>query len=110
LGGEGLLAPRWPFAILIYVSLDLSLPAMPGAFVFETADSAEGAQVRARAAAEIVALPALARDPRIGLFQPSLDGEERPAPLTSVERRERPVVSWRSRAQPDAASSSEDPH
>jgi len=28
-------------AILIYVALDLSLPAMPGAFVFEVADSVE---------------------------------------------------------------------
>jgi hypothetical protein len=29
------------FAIIVYVTLDLSLPAMPGAFVFEPADSAE---------------------------------------------------------------------
>ena len=56
--------------ILIYVTLDLSLPAMPGSFVFEPADSAESTQVRARAAAEIVALPALARDPRARLFPP----------------------------------------
>jgi len=36
------------FAILVYVTLDLSLPAMPGAFVFEPADSAESTQVRAQ--------------------------------------------------------------
>jgi hypothetical protein len=28
-------------AILVYVTLDLALPAMPGAFVFEPADSVE---------------------------------------------------------------------
>ncbi|HKW94046.1 MAG TPA: hypothetical protein VJX92_19305 [Methylomirabilota bacterium] len=97
-------------AILIYVALDLSLPAMPGAFVFEPADSAEGAQVRARAAAEIVALPALARDPRLALFQPPLEGDERPAPVTAVERRARPIASRQSRALHDAVPSSEDPH
>jgi hypothetical protein len=30
-------------AILVYVSLDLALPGMPGAFVFEPADSVESA-------------------------------------------------------------------
>jgi hypothetical protein len=31
-------------AVVVYVTLDLSLPAMPGAFVFEPADSVESAQ------------------------------------------------------------------
>jgi len=98
-------------AILIYVTLDLSLPAMPGAFVFEPADSAESTQVRARAAAETVALPALARDPGALFFQPPpLEGDVRLAPVISAERRARPVVSWQSRAQYDPAPPSEDPH
>lgn len=72
--------------MLLYVTLDLSLAEMPGAFVFEAADSAETTQVRARAAAETVALPALAADPRVA---PSQDppGEERPTPsVTSANR------------------------
>ena len=91
-------------AVLVYVTLDLSLPAMPGAFVFEPADSAESTQVRARAAAESVALPALARDPGCVLFQPPRGGDERRA------HRERPVGSWQSRAPHDSAPPSEDPH
>ncbi len=49
-------------AILIYVALDLSLPAMPGAFVFEAADSVEsigGGRMVTRA----VVLPAPAPSP-----------------------------------------------
>jgi len=98
-------------AILIYITLDLSIPAMPGAFVFEPADSTESTQVRGRAAAETVALPALARDPGSLFFQlPPLEGNERLAPGSSAERRARPVVSWQARAQYDPASPSEDPH
>jgi hypothetical protein len=36
---------------------------MPGAFVFDLADSAESTQIRARAATESVVLSAVARDP-----------------------------------------------
>ena len=98
-------------AVLVYVTLDLSLAGMPGAFVFEPAASAESTQVRARAAAEAVALPALARDPGALLFQPPrLEGDVRLAPVISAERRARPVVSWQSRAQYDPAPPSEDPH
>ena len=97
-------------AILIYVTLDLSLPAMPGAFVFEPTDSSESTQVRARAAAETVALPALARDPGSLFFEPPpLEGDVRLAPVSSAERRARPVVSWQSRAQYDPSPLSEDP-
>ncbi len=96
-------------AILIYVTLDLSLPAMPGAFVFEAADSAEGTLVRAHAEAETVVLPALARGPGFVVSRP-LEGAERPAPVSSVERRARHVDGWQSRAQYDPAPPSEDPH
>lgn len=86
-------------AILIYVTLDLSLPAMPGAFVFEAEDSAESTQVRTCDADETVALSALARDPAFVLFQLPLGVDERLAPVSSAERRGRPVVSgWQCRA------------
>jgi len=97
-------------AILIYVTLDLSLPAMPGAFVFEPADSAESTQVRARAAAETVGLPAMARDAGSLLFEPPREGANRLAHVSSPERRGRFVVGWQSRAQYDPAPPSEDPH
>jgi hypothetical protein len=98
------------FAILMYVALDLSLPTMPGAFVFEPADSAEGTPIRARAEAETVALPAQAREPAFVLFQPPLEAKERLAPVNSAERHGRLVVSWRSQAPYDSAPPSEDPH
>lgn len=46
-------------AILIYVTLDLSVPGMPGAFVFEPDESVESAQTsRLKTAGEGVPLPA----------------------------------------------------
>jgi hypothetical protein len=101
---------RLVLAILIYVTLDLSLPAMPGAFVFEPADSAESTQIRARAAVETVALPAQTRDPRFVLFQPPLEVKERLAPASSAKRRGRLVASSWPRAPHDSAPPSEDPH
>ena len=102
--------PSLVLAILIYVTLDLSLPAMPGAFVFEPADSAESTQVRARAAAKTVGLPALAPDPGPLLFQPPREGDKWPAHVSSAERRARPGVGRRSRARYALAPPSEDPH
>ena len=95
--------------MLIYLTLDLSLPAMPGAFVFEAADSAEGTQVRVHAETEAVALPALARGPGFVLFHP-FEGDEWLAPVSSAKRRARPIGSWQSRAQYDPAPPSEDPY
>jgi hypothetical protein len=97
-------------AFLVYVTLDLSLPAMPGAFVFEPADSAEGTHIRARVGAETVALPAEACGAASTLFQLRLDGKERLAPVGPVEQRGRPVVARRARVPVDFAPSSEDPH
>jgi hypothetical protein len=98
------------FAILMYVALDLSLPTMPGAFVFEPADSAEGTHIRARVEAETVALPAQAREPAFVLFQSPLEVKVRLVPVNSAERPGRPVVSWRSQAPYNSAPPSEDPH
>jgi hypothetical protein len=102
--------PALLVAILVYVTLDLSLPAMPGAFVFEPGDSVESTQIgRGRASAESVALPAPARDTFV-LFRLPLLIKNRLAPIRQAERRVRPVVSWRSWSSPASAPPSEDPH
>ncbi len=97
-------------AIFIYVTLDLSHPGMPGAFVFEPTNSAESTQVRARAAVETVSTPAMAADPRFALSRPP--GQERPtSSFTAAIRPVRRAVSWQSRLQYDSAPPlSEDPH
>ncbi len=101
--------PALLVAILLYVTLDLSLPAMPGAFVFDSSDSVESTQIRARAAVEIVALPAPVRD-AFALSRPPLDVKDRRTPAESVQRGRRPALSWRSWALHDPAPPSEDPH
>jgi hypothetical protein len=46
-------------ALLVYVTLDLSLPAMPGAFVFAPEDSIESAHMsRGRGPTDVRSLPA----------------------------------------------------
>ena len=46
-------------AVLVYVTLDLSLPSMPGAFVFEPSDSVEGTYAsHSRDATVVAAVPA----------------------------------------------------
>ena len=97
-------------AVLIYVTLDLSLPAMPGAFVFAPADSAESTQVRARGAAEAVAPPALAGDTGLVRLRPPLERKERLAPASSAGRRVQPVGSRQSRALYESSPPSEDPY
>jgi len=100
--------PLFLVAVLVYVTFDLSLPAMPGAFVFEAAESVESTQGRARAAAEAVVLSAAARD----AFVPSrpLEVKDRLISTESVERRGDAVMGWRVRARHDPAPPSEDPH
>lgn len=95
--------------ILLYVTLDLSLPTMPGAFVFDPADSVESTHGRARSVVEIVVLPAPAPDACV-LFRPPVDVKDRVVPIVSTERVRPPVLSWRSRALLDPAPPSEDPH
>lgn len=101
--------PALLLAILLYVTLDLSLPAMPGAFVFEPAESVESTQTRTRSAVETVALPAPARDVFL-LFQLPLATKDRLVPAPAVERHRSPVATWRPRALFDPAPPSEDPH
>jgi len=101
--------PRLLLAVLVYVTLDLSLPAMPGAFVFEAAESVESTQSRARAAAEAVVLPAPARD-AFARSRPPLEVKDRLPSTESVERRGDAVMGWRLRARHDPAAPSEDAH
>jgi hypothetical protein len=98
------------FAILIYVTLDLSLPSIPGAFVFEPADSVESTQInRGRGAVEAGVLPPLARELAV-LPEPCLDVSDRLASTGEVAPRGHSVVNWLPRAIHDPAPSSEDPH
>lgn len=97
-------------AILVYVTLDLSLPGMPGAFVFEPVDSVEGTHIRVRAGAEAVALPAQARSSASALFQVPADVRERLAPVGPAERRGSPIAGWRFRVPGESPPSAEDSH
>ena len=57
-----MLRRRLLLAVLVYVTLDLSLPSMPGAFVFDPGDSVESIQMsRERTAVEAVCPLAPAR-------------------------------------------------
>lgn len=102
-------------AILVYVTLDLSLAAMPGAFVFDPGDSVESLHIgRGRAAPGVDAPP-----PRLGgsfavsaLRVAAMDTAPPPGAMHGPSRR---TVSGLPRATlakapPIPASPSEDPH
>jgi hypothetical protein len=94
-------------ALVVYVTLDLSLPAMPGAFVFEPADSVESAQgSRGRVAGDVrlvpVPLPAAA-------FLTPQRLEDGPKPDRRPGLAELCVVSRLPRAVLAPAPPSEDP-
>jgi hypothetical protein len=56
---------RLVVAVLIYITLDLSLASMPGAFVFDVDDSVESVQIhRTRDVASSMTALAFTRDPR----------------------------------------------
>jgi hypothetical protein len=101
-------APLW--ALLVYVALDLSLPGMPGAFVFEPGDSVESVQgARARGACDVVVAPAEA----VGAAVPSGPPAEYAPRLVRAQRveprggpvRPRPFLAYVDQSPP-----SEDPH
>lgn len=101
--------PALLLAILLYVTLDLSLATMPGAFVFDSAESVECTQSRARAGLAAAALPAPGPDV-LEVARPPLAVKERPAAVTWREPRRRPAMPRRAAVPLDPASSSEDPH
>jgi hypothetical protein len=103
---------RWPLvlAIHIYVTLDLSLPGMPGAFVFEPGHSVESVQgARARAAADVVPVP-VGPGGVTGLSHPPADHVRLLVQANRVEPRGRPFRARPFPAHVDPAPSSEDPH
>ena len=94
--------------MLVYVALDLSSSEMPGAFVFEPADSVESIDVpRARLTANIIDLPAPLIH-SVPLSQPRRDLRHRVLPLGTVSLPGHPVVSCLPRAHCDPAGPSED--
>ena len=101
--------PALLLAVLLYVSLDLALPMMPGVFVFSVADSVESIQTRARAATETVLVPTPGRD-SLALSQAPRDTADRAAPAawTGIDRRPAPIS--RSATVRDPAPPPEDPH
>jgi hypothetical protein len=101
--------PALLLAILLYVALDLSLPAMPGAFVFDATDSVESTQTRPRLSVETVLLSAPVKDALVPA-PPPRDDRRRLASAERAERERRSVPIRRSRALHDPAPSSEDPH
>ena len=97
-------------AILLYVTLDLLVPAIPGAFVFESADSLEISSGRAgQGKAETSALPAPARD-SVVVAQPPVDLRDRLATTSKVALLGHPVLNRLPRATLAPAPPSEDPH
>jgi hypothetical protein len=93
-------------AILVYVTLDLALPAMPGAFVFEAADSVESAQThRGRIAGDAVTLA----PPRPPAMSPELDDADAPTVPAHTRPTSHEVVSRVPRASLTAPRPSEDP-
>jgi hypothetical protein len=97
-------------AILVYITLDFSLPAMPGAFVFEPADSVETAQSNGgRARTEVTVAPPLAASPFV---LPLLRREPSKGLVLSrkVTPVTRPGMDHLPRATLGPAPPTEDPH
>ena len=98
--------------ILVYVALDLSLPAMPGAFVFDAGASIESVQrSRAHDVAAAVADPVIARDRRepatVAAAEPLTPSAEirRLAPVPTRLRSGRHMTTT-----PESPRPAEDPH
>lgn len=100
------------WAVLLYLSLDLSLAIVPGAFVFEPADSVESLQTgRARATTEVVVMPT-ATGAATELALPRRELKPRAGTPRREPHRAHRVAHDVSAPQGDAARSGspEDPH
>jgi hypothetical protein len=95
--------------LVVYVSLDLSLPAMPGAFVFEPGDSVESVHVwRGRGTTAIVLRPATSDACRVPVVTAEVAaGNVSPARIAppAYQRPDRPR-----RVTFDHAPAPDDPH
>ena len=101
--------PALLLAILLYVSLDLSLSMMPGAFQFDPAESVEslqGSRARAVPIREVAppAAPAAALVPR------PVDITHYRIPTRPADSRWRLAISASSRISSEPAAPSEEPH
>lgn len=96
--------------VLLYVTLDLSVPAIPGAFVFEPTDSLEfnGARV-GESMADLVVQPAQA-GLSVAVSPPLVDRGDALEASGSVALFTRPMLKRLPRATLDPAPPSEDPH
>jgi hypothetical protein len=99
------------FAVLIYVTLDLSLPEMPGAFVFDPAGSVESVEVvRGRVASEAVVLPAPATRTFLEGHVPQSDLRHRLVMTEFSVPWRAPVNHLRRTTAAPPSPSAEDPH
>jgi hypothetical protein len=94
-------------AVLVYVALDLSSPAIPGAFVFEAGESVESV-ARARTVSSMLPAPVPLADPS-AVVPAGLEDEPQPAsaviaPAPAAPRR--PPA----RTAVESPPPSEDPH
>ena len=96
-------------AILLYVALDLSMPTMPGAFVFEPADSVESIG-GGRAMARVAFLSMLAATPAPPSAQMHDDLPQRRPATCEVPLLGCPPARCLPRATCDPPQPSEDPH
>ena len=96
-------------AILVYVTLDLSLPTMPGAFVFEPDDSVESIG-GGRLVAKIVIVPAPGGGSFLPWSQPPVDLRHRLRASRAVWLMECRLANWLPRATRAASPPAEDPH
>jgi hypothetical protein len=96
-------------ALVVYAGLDLSLPAMPGAFVFEVAESADLQVTRGRATVDPAVLPALASAVIIVWAQPRVEGSVR-RPAGELAPRRAHAMTWLPRAPGDPPPPSDNPH
>lgn len=104
---------RWScfWALLIYVALDLSLAAMPGAFVFDPDSSIESVDRGRVRPSKVVDLPVRARDSFVLLRrQPARDSGPRRPGSPDALRAPRLVMSCLPRAICAPLPPSEDPH
>jgi hypothetical protein len=98
------------FALLVYVTLDLSMPAMPGAFVFDPAESVESARTttRGRAAMDVVQGP-VPMPTFLMPATPHLETVDGARPVRGVGGPTPEVVIHLPRATLSSAPGSEDP-
>jgi hypothetical protein len=94
-------------AVVVYVSLDVALPMMPGAFVFDPGESIESTELRRDSASALTPLPSLVQDLSATLAL-RIDITDRNTPAREVVCCEQPVARWLPRSVLSAPSPSED--